>query len=209
MAESGKKKGRERSNRIIGRRFRYTEDYMAVPTISSTGRRVNELVYTGKWILPVNEEGEYKSLTLKMRILTAVALLAVIAAGVLVPLPLANKWFIPVLLAALFPLVYQIMGAVTLKSRPDYLERAQYDKTVVRTGHCAMAGFVIVCISAVLFIVYWMVVAFGSMEEAGAFGVRDAAVAAAIVIAALAELGVFLTFRKIKVETLENSAHRP
>ena len=143
-----------------------------------------------------------------MRILTAVAVPAVLGATALVPVPLVSKWFLPVLLLALIPLVYQVMGAVLLKNKPCYLERSQHDKSIVRTGHSAMAAFVIICIAAAVFAAYWLTAGFGS-EEYSAFGVRDAAVAALIVIAALAEWGAFAAFRKIRVETVENSAHRP
>ena len=208
MADSGKKKSSERSESLVFRRFRYTDDYKAVPTISANGRQTNSLVYLREWYLPVNEPGEYKRIVLIMRVLTAAALAGALGASALVPLPLVSKWFIPVLLLALIPMVYQIMGVVMLGNKPRHMERSQHDKSVIRSGHSAMAGFVIICIAALVFILYWVTSGFGS-DEYSAFGLRDAGVAALIVLSALAEWGVYASFRKIKVETVENSAYRP
>ncbi|MBR3383151.1 MAG: hypothetical protein IKG85_08990 [Clostridia bacterium] len=209
MAGSEKQKDKKKSNRIIGRRFRYTEDYKSVPTLNSSGGRENTLVYTGQWILPVNEQSEYKRIVLVMRAALAAAVLFVLGAAYSVPVPMANRWYLPVLLVALFPLAYQIMGAVKLPNAPKHMERVQYDKSFVRVGQSAVITLIVLGVSALLFIVYWAAAAAGSMEEASPFTARDAAYAVLIVLAAAAEFVIFRRYRGVKTETLDNSAYRP
>lgn len=198
-----------RSSRIIGRRFRYTNDYKSVPSLTADGRRSNDLVYTGKWILPVNEESEYKRIVTLMRILLAVAAAAVIGAVAILPPPMTHKWYLPVLIVSFFPLAYEIMGAVKLPGKIRHMERMEYDKSFQRLGTAAMFAFVVICIAAVGVIVYWIIASTGGIEEAVPYSARDGVFAALVVVAAAAEFAIYKLYRRIKTETLENSAYRP
>lgn len=209
MAKTEDKGEKKRSDRIIGRRFRYTDDYKSVPTLGADGKKENDLVYVGKWIHVLNVEAEYKRIVLIMRIMTALTVLAVAGAVFVLPLPMTHKWYLPVLVASVFPLAYQIMGAVKLPSKPAYLERVRFDKSLRRVGHSAMAALVIIGLSILGVAAYWITGLFVSIEGAQPYSLRDAAYALLSLAAAGAELLTFLQFRKIKTELAENSAHRP
>lgn len=209
MAKTGGNSGEKRSNRIIGRRFRYTADYKTVPSLDSGGRKVNDLVYVGKWILPVNGEEEFRRIVAVMRAALAAAVIAVIAAVLVHPAEMTHRWYLPVLLVALFPLAYEIMGAVMLPKEPKHMERVKFDKSFVRCGNGALVGLIVVGLAALGFAAYWVVASCTELEGASAFTVRDGLFAGLAVVAAAAELAVYTAFRKVRTETVENSAYRP
>lgn len=204
MAKQEKPK-QKKSDRIIGRRYRYTKDYEIVPAIGANGRRQKQLLYTADWILPANEPEEYKALVLRMRILLALSVAAVLCATQALPAPMTNKWYLPVLMVSVFPLAYQIMSAVRLPAQKKRMERQEFDKGFVRLGHCAMFAFVVICAAALGLLVYWIVAAATELEGEAPYSLRDGLFAALLALAAAAELLLWRLCRQIRPETVPNA----
>lgn len=202
MAKEKQEKAR-RADRLIGRRYRYTKDYQVLPGLGPKGSREKRVIYTGEWILPANDGESYQKLVKALRLLTALAVLAVLGALAILPPPMENKWYLPVLTVSLFPLAYQIMGAVSLPSQKTHMERQRYDKSVVRVGHSAMFAFVVMCLAALGLLVYWIVAASGGLGSPAYTG-RDAAFALLLVLAAAAELLSWKLYGRIQPETVPN-----
>ncbi len=202
MAKEKQEKSR-RADRLIGRRYRYTKDYQVLPGLGPKGSREKRVLYTGDWYLPVNDGEEYRKLVKALRLLTALAALAVLGALAILPPPMENKWYLPVLTVSLFPLAYQIMGAVSLPSQKTHMERQRYDKSVVRVGHSAMFAFVVMCLAALGLMVYWIVAASGGLGSPAYTG-RDAVFAVLLILAAAAELVSWKLYGRIQAEKVPN-----
>ncbi len=209
MAKTGDKGEKKRSERIIGRRFRYTDDYKSITKLGAGGRKENELIYVGRWIHILNGERELSRIVLLMRIMAGIALVSVVGAVLVLPLPMTHKWYLPVLIFSLFPIAYQIMGAVKLPGKPAYMERAKFDKSVKRAGNASLFALIVTGLSILGLAAYWIVGAFVEIEGAQPYSVRDGVYALLAAAAAAAELVSYLQFRKISTETVENSAYRP
>ena len=199
----------KKTGRIVGRRYRYTGDYQVVAALGPNGRRGKQLIYLGQWIRPVNEAGEYKTIVLWLRILTAVAAVAAVCAMWIHPADMTHRWYVPILVAGLFPLLYQAMGAMTLPAEPSYMERQQYDKSFVRVGHSAAFALTLVCISALGCVIYWILVTVSEVEGSVPYSLKDGAFAALLVVTGLAELAAYRFFRKLRTETYDNDAYHP
>lgn len=203
---NNEKKTEKRSGKLVGRRYRYTEDYKVLPALGGPGARGKRVIYTAPWIVPELDAETWQKLVRALRWLTALAVLAFIAAFCAVPPPTENKWYVPVLAIGAFPLAYQVMGAVTLPREKKPLERQRYDKSFVRVHHSAVFTFVILCLCALCFAVCRILAAAGVLELAP-FAAGDAAFAALLVLMAAAELLIRRLCRGIKTDTLENSAY--
>lgn len=204
MAKQEKPKAK-RSDRIIGRRYRYTGDYQVVPAIGSNGRPQKQLLYTGDWVMPLNEPEEYRRLVRWLRMLTAVAAAAVVCATQVLPAPTTNKWFLPVLVVSFFPLAYQIMGAFRMPAERKRMERQEYDKSFLRLRHTAVFTLVLICLSALGTGIYWIVAAGGKLEGAAPYSLRDGIFAGLLVLAAAAELLIRKRAGSLRTETVENA----
>ena len=196
-------KTEQRSGRILGRRYRYTDDYKVLPALG--GSRERRVLYTAPWTALKLDEEAWKTLVLRLRILTAAAVLAFIAAFLL-PIDWQSKWYMPALALACFPLAYQVMAAAVLPSAKKPLERQQYDKSFVRLSHSAVFALVLICLSALGCAVFWILAAAGVLETL-TFSPRDAAFAALLILMAAVELLTHRLCRGIETETLENSAY--
>lgn len=201
---------KEKSGKLIGRRYRYTNDYQVVPELGPNGGRGKRLVYVGRWIRPGNDTAEYKTIVLWMRILTATAVLFTAAALGLHPAAMTHRWYVPVLVASMFPLAYQVMGAAMLPGEISYMERRRYDKSFVRAGHSAMAALVMFGLSALGCVIYWIIVAAsGNVEGSMPYSLMDGVFAALLVLAGAAELFTYRFFKRIKPDTFDNDAYHP
>ena len=198
----------EKSNRLIGRRYRYTNDYQVVPALGSDGRG-KRIFYIGSWFLPVNEPVEYRKLVLWIQILTAAALAAVLVAVGIIPPPYDHKWYLPILVLGLFPLAFQVMGAVRIPGKIIHMEHQRYDKSIVRAGQSAAFALVVICISALGCLAYWIVAAVGTVPNEAPYAWTDGAFAALLILAAAAEWAVRRLSRKIKIDTLDHDAYHP
>lgn len=208
MAKQGKKSG-ERAGRLIGRRYRYTDDYKVVPSIGAGGRHEKRVIYTGEWIRPTNGEAAYRRLVRAIWVLLALAVLAVIGAVQILPPPMTNKWYVPVLMISVFPLAYQVLGAVRIPPAVTCMERQHYDKSFVRTGHSATFAFVVMCLAALALVIYWIVAAVGTVEGEAPYSLRDGLFAVLLAAAAAAELGIRKLVGQLATENVENSAYHP
>ena len=203
----GKQKGSEkRSDRIIGRRYRYTADYRVVPGLGPNGSRERRVLYTAPWVVPVNDPAEYKGIVLRMRVLLALVGLAFLGAVTVLPTPMTHKWYLPLLMTALFPIAFQVMSLTFIPGEPKPLERQRFDKGFVRMGHSAMFAFVIMCLSGLGVVVYWLFAAFGTVEDSAPYALGDGLFALLLVVAAGAELTIYRLFGRIRTETRENTA---
>ena len=200
-------KTEKKSNRLIGRRYRYADDYQIVPALAGNGRG-QRVIYNGQWILPTNDPEQYKKLVLWMRILTAMVLVALLAAIDLVPAPNTHKWYLPILVGALYPLSYQVMGVATIPARIRHMERRQYDKSFLRAGHSATFTVVMLCLSALACLIYWLVAAFGTIEDEAPYSLADGGFAFLLILSVAAELTVRRLARKVETETLEHDAYQ-
>ncbi len=201
-----RQKNENRANRIIGRRYRYTDDYKVVSALGGPGSRGKRVIYTAPWTVLELDEDRWQKVVRALWTLTALAVVCYVGAFCSVPPPTENRWYAAVLAVGAFPLAYQVMGACTLPRTKKPLERQQYDKSFVRLWHSAVFAFVILCISAVGFAAYWILGAAGVLKAAP-FAGGDAAFAALLVIMAAAELLIRRICRGIKTDTLENSAY--
>lgn len=199
-------KTEQRSGRIVGRHYRYTEDYKVLPALGGPGGRGKRVIYTAPWIVPELDAGNWQKLVRALRTLTALAVLAYVASFCAVPPPMENKWYVPVLALGAFPLAYQVMGAFSLPPEKKPLERQQYDKSFVRVHHSAVFAFVLLCLSALCFAVCQILAAAGVLQTAP-LAAGDAAFAVLLVLMAAAELLIRRLCRRIKTDTLENSAY--
>lgn len=199
-------KTEQRSGRIVGRRYRYTDDYQILPALGGPGARGKRVVYIAPWTVLTLDAQTWQKLVRALQWLTALAVLGFVAAFCAVPPPMENKWYVPVLAIAAFPLAYQVMGAVSLPREKKPLERQQYDKSFVRVHHSAVFAFVILCLSALCFAVCRILTAAGVLQAAP-LAAGDAAFAALLVLMAAAELLIRRLCRGIKTDTLENSAY--
>lgn len=206
MAKQEKPKAK-RSDRIIGRRYRYTGDYQIVPGIGSSGRPQKQVLYTADWVMPANEPREYKRLVLGLRVLLAVAVAAVVCATQVLPAPMTNKWYLPVLVISFFPLAYQIMGAFRMPAERIRMERQEYDKSFLRVRHSAVFVLVLICLSALGTVIYWIVAAGGKLEGAMPYSLRDGIFAGLLVLAAAAELLLHRLGGRLRTDTVENAVH--
>ena len=109
-------KTEQRSGRIVGRRYRYTEDYKVLPALGGPGGRGKRVIYTAPWIVPELDAGNWQKLVRALRTLTALAVLAYVASFCAVPPPMENKWYVPVLALGAFPLAYQVSGSSTTRA---------------------------------------------------------------------------------------------
>ena len=193
----------KRSARIIGRRYRYTSDYQIVPALgpNDRGKRV---IYTADWVLPVNEEGEYRSIVLRLRLLTLAVWVCVLGAMAVVPLPMTHKWYVPVLVTALFPLCYQVMSLTAIPGQREKLERQRWEKGFVRMGTCAAVVLVILGLSALGDLAYWLVAAFGTVEDAAPFSLLDGGFVLLLVLAGGSELLIRKQNKRVRTETVAN-----
>lgn len=198
----------KKSNRIIGRRYRFAEDYQLIPDLKGNGRN-KRIVYIGPWILPTNEPEEYKRVVRWMRILTALVLIAVFAAMEQIPFPATYKWYFPILVISLFPLLHQVMGAWMLPAKICHMERQRYEKSFGRIGSSAMFTFVVLCLSALAYLIYWIIAATSIIEGEAPYALADGIFAALLVFSAVTELQVRRLSRRIKTDTLDNSAYQP
>lgn len=199
------KQEKSRSGRLIGRRYRYASDYRVVSGLGPNGSREKRVFYTGDWILPANGAEEFQKLVRGLRLLTALAALAVLGALAVLPPPMENKWYLPVLTVSCFPLAFQIMGAVSLPAQKTHMERQRYDKSVVRVGHSAMFAFVVMCLAALGLIIYWVVAASGGLGQPAYTG-RDAVFVVLLILAAAAEFVSHKLYGRIKPEKLPNQS---
>ena len=199
------RKTEQRSGGIVGRRYRYTEDYKILPALGGPGGRERRVIYTAPWTLPKLDEAAWKTLVRRLWILTALAVLAFLGVFLL-PMNWQTRWYMPVLALGCFPLAYQVMGAVSLPREKKPLERQQYDKSFVRVRHSAVFALVLICLSALGFGIWWILSAAGVLETVP-FTARDAAFAALLILMAAAELLTCRLCRGIETETLENSAY--
>ena len=197
--ESGKQSGR-----IVGRRYRYTEDYQTAPALGENGRG-KRVFYVGPWILPRIAPELYKKTVLRVWLLTALVVAAVAAGLAVLPTPMTHKWYVPILVAGLFPLAYQVMGAVMIPPEILHMERQRYDKSIVRAGQSAA----VICASALGCAIYWLVAALGTVEDEAPYALADGIFAALLVLAALSELAVRRLIGKIEVDTLDHDAYHP
>ena len=203
------KKPDNRSSRILGRKYRYTEDYQVASALGPNGRLEKRVIYTGRWVRILNEEADYRRTVLALRILPPLAVLAILCAVEVLPLPMTHKWYVPVLLISLFPLAYQIMAIFGLPAERKPMERQKYDKSFVRLGHGAVFILVVLCASALGAVIYWIVYAVSGIEGGAPYSLRDGIFALLLVLAAAAELTIYRLYRSIRTDTVDNDAYQP
>ena len=126
------------------------------------------------------------------------------------PANMTHRWYMPVLVASVFPLAYQVMGAVSLPPKISYMERQKYDKSFVRVGHSAVFALVLFGLAALGCVIYWIIVAVSEYVEGSApYSLNDGAFAALLVLAGAAELFNYRFFKRVQTDTFDNDAYQP
>ncbi|MBQ1411537.1 MAG: hypothetical protein IIY94_09695 [Oscillospiraceae bacterium] len=199
----------EKKPRVFGRRYRYTNDYKVVPALGMNGPRGNRILYIGQWYRPSNPAEEYRAIVLWLRIWTAVAILAAGCGMWLHPADLENRWYVPLLAISLFPLAYQLIGAVMLPQAVSYMERQRYEKTFVRIQHSAVFALVVFCLSALGCLVFWLVHLLGDPAHSISYTLGDGIFAGLLILAGIAELKTNEFSRKIQTDIFDNEAYQP
>lgn len=201
--------GRIRLGKIIGRRYRFVDDYKKQTYVGANGKAKQRIIYIGEWVCPLNEPDAYRKIVLISRIAAGVALAAVIAAMFIVPLPIENKWYLPVTAMSLFPLLYAIMGVVKMPNRVKPMERQSFAHSFERAKSASVVCLVFLGIASVVWIVCRILILCGVIAEAQPFSVRDEAFVFFLLLAGAA---CFLTVRKtkeIKTELRGNASCKP
>lgn len=209
FAESVKSKGRIRVGRIIGRRYRFVDDYKKTVYVGANGKPKQKIRYIGQWVCPQNEQGEFSRIVLMSRIAAGAALAAVIAALLTVPLPMDNRWYVPLTAAAFFPLIYAVMGVALMPNQAKPMERQRFHKSFERAKGAAIACLIVLGLAVIAAIVCWILVFCGVIVEIKAFTFRDGAYAFCMLLSAAANIALILENRKLKTELKENDAYKP
>ena len=192
--------------KLIGRRYRYTQDYKTVPYLGPSGREENRVVYIGKWINPLNSEAEYSRIVLISRILVAVSLIAVIFAVYILGANVENKWFMLPMVITIFPIAYEVMSAFMLPSKPEKMERIKFDKSFIRLKTSSVICIAAVLLAAVGFIIYWALVLFKAFEPPAPFSLRDALFALGTAAALASSFIIYKQMKLVRTEELENTS---
>ena len=191
--------------KLIGRRFQYTKDYKTTTYLGPSGREEKRIVYIGKWILPVNDEAEFKRITLTARILVALSVLLFLFTFFIVPLPTGGKWYILPLATMVFPLAYEVMSAFLLPARPEKMERAKFDKSIIRLKVSSVICIVMTVLAALGLILYWVLAAFKVFEPPAPYCFRDALVALGMAALLAASFLIYKQIKLVRTEEVENN----
>ena len=199
----------ERIEKRIFRRFRYTDDYRTTTYVGANGRSKDRVTYIGDWYCPVNPAEEYRAVVRSAWVLVILSALALCGALLSLPAPMEHKWYVAVLALAMFPQAYAIMGVVRLPRKPEPMERARHDKSVLRLKHSAVAILVILALTVLGLSAYWVLFACHVFENAAPYALGDGIFLGCLFIAAAANFLLYTKMNKIKTEIRENSSHRP
>ncbi len=195
--------------KIIGRRYRFVDDYKKTVYVGANGRPKDRITYIGQWVCPLNDESDYSRIVLVSRIAICVAAAALIAALLIMPGNLSNKWYMPVAALAMFPLVYAIMGAFAMPGRKKPMERKKFSQSFERSKISAIAALVILALSALIWLVIWILAWTGKLQDIASFAAQDVVYIVCLVIAAAACFVIIRKTKEVKTELRENSACKP
>ncbi len=194
--------------KIVGRRYRFVDDYKKEVYVGANGRSKERIRYIGEWVWSLNEKSAYKKIVLLSRIAVAVIVAAVVAALMIVPLPLENKWYLPVMAVALFPLMYAVMGVVRMPNEGKPMERQRFANSFERARVAAIGCLVIFAAAMLAWIVYWILFACGVIKAAP-FSVRDGVFAVCLLLAGAACMLIVRKTKEIKTELRDNASYKP
>lgn len=195
--------------KILGRRYRFVDDYKKKVYVGSNGKSKQKIIYIGQWVCPLNEKDAFNRIVLISRIAAGVLLAAVIAAMLVVPLPLDHKWYMPVTAIAFFPILYAVMGVVAMPQKKKPMERMKFQKSFERAKGAAAFCLVVLGIAVLAWIVCWILAFTGVITVYGAFSVRDGAYLFCMGLAAAACFVLIRQTKQIKTELRDNSACKP
>lgn len=204
-----KTEGRIRVGKIIGKRYRFVDDYKKSVYVGANGKSKERLTYIGQWVCPLNEENEFLRIILISRIAVGVAVATLIAALVVMPGSLSNKWYLPVAAAAAFPLAYAIMGAFAMPNRKQPMERMKYHKSFERSKSAAVAALVILGLSALVWGVCWILAGSGVLRIDVGFGWYEIVFIVCVLVCAAANLVIVRKTKEIKTELRDNGSYKP
>lgn len=201
--------GRIRVGKIIGRRYRFVDDYKKTVYVGANGKPKDRIIYIGQWVCPLNDESEFSRIVLISRIAIGIAAAALIAALLVMPGNLSNKWYMPVAALAVFPLVYGISGAFAMPSRKKPMERRKFSQSFERSKLSAIAVLAILALSALTWLVIWILAWTGTLKDIAPFAAQDVLFIVFLAIAAAASLVIIRKTKELKTELRENSACKP
>ena len=195
--------------KIFGRRYRFVDDYKKQTYVGANGKAKQRITYIGEWVCPLNDASAYKRIVLLSRIATGVALAAVIAALIVVPLPIENKWYLPLTAAAFFPLLYAVMGVIKMPNHAKPMERMQFANSFERAKGASVACLVILGLAAAAWIVCRILILCGTITEAAPFSFGDGAYVFCLRLSGAACVLTSRKTKEIKTELRDNASCKP
>ncbi len=201
--------GRIRVGKIIGRRYRFVDDYKKTVYVGANGKPKDRVTYIGQWVWLLNEDEAYSRIVLFSRIATGVAVAAVIGALVLLGNTTAGKWYMPVAALSAFPLAYAIMGAVAMPNRKTPMERMKFHNSFERSKGAALLTLIFLGLSALTWLVCWILTWSGVRVVQSGFAFGDAGFLVCLALAAAACLVIIRKTKEIKTELRDNTSYKP
>lgn len=200
--------GRNGLGKIVGRRYRFVDDYKKQVYVGANGKSKERISYIGQWVWPLNEQSEYARIVLFSRIAAGVLLAAAAASLVIVPLPLENRWYLPITAIAFFPLLYVIMGVIKMPTKARPMERQRFANSFERARGAAVVCLVFLGLALITWAVCWILVRCKVMAGT-AFSVRDGAYALCLLLAGAAGFAIVRKTKEIKTELRDNASYKP
>lgn len=194
--------------KIIGRRYRFVDDYKKTVYVGANGRPKDRITYIGEWVWPLNDEYDYKRIVLVSRIAAGIAVAALIAALLLQGTETGGKWYMAAAALSVFSLAYMVMGAVMMPTNMRPMERMRYHGSFERAKGAAIVTLIILGLSAITWLVCWILVWCGVPVVESGFSWRDIVFAVCLLIAAAASFVIVRKTKELKTEMRANASYK-
>ena len=195
--------------KIIGRRYRFVDDYKKTVYVGANGKPKDRITYIGQWVWLLNEDEAYSRIVLLSRIATGVAVAALIGALFILGNTTAGKWYMPVAALAAFPLAYAIMGAVAMPNRKTPMERMKFHNSFERSKGAAYLTLIFLGLSALTWLVCWILTWSGVKVVQSDFSWQDAGLLVCLLFSAAASFVIIRKTKEIKTELRDNQSYKP
>ncbi len=190
----------------VSRRYRYVDDYRAVPVMDERGKVRQKSLYIGEWVCPLAGEAEYRLFLLRVRLLTAVAAAGIVSAIAVSHAAYEIMYVAVPMVMALFPASYLIMGACSLQKTAAPMEKLHYIKGLQRVARSSTGLFVFACIGLLGKTVFRALCLFGVLAGYG-FAWEDAVFLLGMAACITASFFIHRASRALKTELRPNEAH--
>lgn len=201
--------GRIRVAKIVGRKYRFVDDYKKTVYVGANGKSKDRVTYIGKWVWLQNDDEAYSRIVLFCRIAIGVAVAALIGSVFILGNTTGGKWYMPVAVLTVFPLAYAIMGAVAMPGRKKPMERKKFNDSFERTKIAAYLTLIFLGLSALTWLICWILTWNGVKVVQSEFSWQDAGFLVCLVLSAAASLVIIRKIKEIKTELRDNASYKP